>query len=82
MSEATMNTLYQRTGIFWWVYDLLASCFEIALYLLLWDWWQPTSTVGKMIKLPLKWVGAFVAFPGTLTVTAMAYAWWTGAVAL
>jgi hypothetical protein len=60
----------------------LETCFEIGLYLLLWEWWQPTSFIGKMIKLPLKWAGAFVAFPGTLTVTAMVYAWWTGAITL
>jgi hypothetical protein len=80
MSEATMNTLYQRTGIFWWVYDMLASLFEVALFLLMFDWWTPTSTLGKVIKFPLKCAGIFVAFPGTLTLTAIAYAWWTGAV--
>jgi hypothetical protein len=78
MSEATMNELYQRTGILWWVYDLFASGFEVFLYLLMFDWWQPTSFVGKVIKFPLKCVGTFVAIPFSLPLTAAAYAWWTG----
>lgn len=75
MSDATMNTLYHHTGFLWWLYDLFASLFEVALFVLMFEWWTPTTLVGKLIKFPLKYVGIFVAFPGTLTATGLVYVW-------
>lgn len=80
MSDATMNSLYQNTGFFWWLCDAGISLFEVFTYVLTFEFWQPDTWFGKVVKFPLATAGWVIALPGTIPLMSLAYAWFTGAV--